>query len=66
MAADLDVSDRIILTYSADPALAMAIEAHRKRIMRDALITEMNAGAVGEYDTEIEGYNLAVSVEKVK
>ena len=63
-AAGLDVSDRIILTYSADPALAMAIEAHRKRIMRDALITEMNAGAVGEYDTEIEGYNLAVSVEK--
>ncbi len=64
-AAGLDVSDRIRLTYSADPAIAMAIEAHKKRIMRDALITEMTAGA-GEYDTEIEGYSLSVSVEKVK
>ncbi len=65
-AAGLDVSDRIRLTYAAEPAIAMAIEAHRKRIMRDALIVEMNAGADGEYETEIEGYSLAVSVEKVK
>ena len=59
----LDVSDRIVLTYSADPALAIAIEQHKKRIMRDALIVEMNAGD-GEYTTDIEGYNLNISVKK--
>lgn len=63
-AAGLDVSDRIRLTYAADPALAMALDAHKKRIMRDALITEMSAGVGGEYETEIEGYSLSVSVEK--
>lgn len=63
-AANLDVSDRIRLTYSADPALAMALDAHKKRIMRDALITEMSAGVGGEYETEIEGYSMSVSVEK--
>lgn len=63
-AANLDVSDRIRLTYAADPALAMALDAHKKRIMRDALITEMSAGVGGEYETEIEGYSLSVSVEK--
>ena len=61
--AGLDVSDRIILTYTADPALAAAIEQHKKRIMRDALIAEMVNGN-GEYETEIEGYNLAISVKK--
>ena len=65
-AAGLDVSDRITLTYSADVALAMAMEAHKKRIMRDALITEMTAGADGDYETEIEGYNLSISVNKAK
>lgn len=65
-AANLDVSDRIRLTYAADPALGMALDAHKKRIMRDALITEMSAGIGGEYETEIEGYSLSISVEKVK
>ncbi|MBR4860151.1 MAG: hypothetical protein IKV10_02505, partial [Alphaproteobacteria bacterium] len=62
-AAGLDVSDRIVLTYSADPALANAIEQHKKRIMHDALIREMVSGT-GEYNTEIEGYTLSVSVAK--
>ena len=62
-AAGLDVSDRIIMTYSADPALAMAIEQHKKRIMRDALIIEMLNGD-GEYTTDIEGYSLSISVNK--
>ena len=62
-AAGLDVSDRIMLTYCADPALANAIEQHRKRIMHDALIREMVSGS-GEYSTEIEGYALSVSVAK--
>lgn len=65
-AAGLDVSDRICLTYTADPALSMAIDAHKKRIMRDALIKEMNAGFASDYTTEIEGYQFSISVEKVK
>ena len=63
-AAGLDVSDRIVLTYSADPALTVAIDQHKKRIMRDALVTEMVAGD-GEYTKDIEGYNLAISAKKV-
>ena len=63
-AIGLDVSDRIKMTYSADPALSMAIEAHKKRIMRDALIREMEKGD-GEHTTEIEGYSLAISIEKI-
>ena len=65
-AAGFDVSDRINLTYSADPALSMAIEQHRRRIMSDALIREMNSGIADDYTTDVEGYNLAISVEKVK
>ncbi|MBD5400554.1 isoleucine--tRNA ligase [bacterium] len=65
-AAGLDVSDRIKLVYTADPALSMAIDAHKKRIMRDALIREIDAGFASDYTTEIEGYQLAISVEKVK
>ena len=63
-AVGLDVSDRIKLTYSADQALSLAIEAHKKRIMRDALIREMETGS-GEHQTEIEGYNLEITIEKI-
>ena len=59
----LDVSDRIKMTYNADPALAMAIDAHKKRIMSDALIREMETGD-GEHTTEIESYNLSIKIEK--
>ena len=62
--AGLDVSDRIVLTYTADPALANAIEQHKKRIMRDALVIEMVSGD-GEYTKDIEGYSLAISVKKM-
>ncbi len=62
-AAGLDVSDRIVLTYNADPALAIAIEQHKKRIMREALIVEMVAGD-GEYNQDIEGYSFSISVKK--
>ena len=59
----LDVSDRIKLTYNATPALAAAIDAHRDRIMSDALIVDMSRGD-GEYETEIEGYNLSIGIHK--
>ena len=62
-AAGLDVSDRIKLTYNADPALAAAIEAHRNRIMSDALIVDMSRGD-GEYETEIEGYAITIGIQK--
>ena len=60
----LDVSNRINLTYSAAPALAAAIEQHRARIMRDALIKNMSQNENGVYNTEIEGYNLSISIDK--
>ena len=61
--AGLDVSDRIVLTYNADPAVAAAIEQHKKHIMHEALIVEMSVGD-GEYATEIDEYNLSISVKK--
>ena len=60
----LDVSDRIKMTYSADPALALAIKTHQKRIMSDALIREMETGD-GDHKTEIEGYNFAITIERI-
>ena len=60
----LDVSDRINMTYSASPALGAAIEQHRGRIMRDALIKNMSQSENGMYNKEIEGYNISISIEK--
>ena len=60
----LDVSDRINMEYSADPALANAIEQHKNRIMSEALIKNISQTATGEYNTEIEGYNLSISITK--
>lgn len=62
-AAGLDVSDRIKLTYNADPALAAAIDTHRARIMSDALVVEMTRGD-GEYETQIEGYAITIGIQK--
>ena len=63
-AAGLDVSDRIKLTYTADFALFRAIDAHKKRIMHDALIVEMNPGAAEQFTTTIEEYNFAIDITK--
>ncbi|MDE6477810.1 MAG: isoleucine--tRNA ligase [Alphaproteobacteria bacterium] len=64
-AVDFDVSDRIHLQFRADPALARAMEIHRDHIMREALIVDMQPGD-GEHATEIEGYALAISIQKAK
>jgi len=64
-AANLDVSDRIKLVYTADVALSNAIAAHKKRIMHDALIVEMESGAADQFEKQIEDYNFAISIEKV-
>ena len=60
----LDVSDRINMTYYAEPALANAIEQHRDRIMRDALIKNMSQSENGVYNTSVEGYDLSINIEK--
>ena len=60
----LDVSDRINMEYNADPALANAIEQHRARIMGDALIKNMSQSDASVYNTQIEGYNLSISITK--
>lgn len=59
----LDVSDRIVLSYSADPELAEAIETFRERIMTDALVTEMKPGS-GEHSTQIEGHPFGLKITK--
>ncbi|MBO7645324.1 MAG: isoleucine--tRNA ligase, partial [Alphaproteobacteria bacterium] len=64
-AANLDVSDRIKLTYTADSALHNALEQHKKRIMHDALITEMTFGDANQYSDKIEDYDIAINIEKV-
>lgn len=63
-AAGLDVSDRIKLTYAADADLSAALENHRERIMRDALIVDMNAGDAADFDTVIEGHKFAIGLQK--
>ena len=63
-AANFDVSDRIKLTYTADIALANAIEAHKKRIMHDALIVKMEMGDANQFEKQIEDYNFAINIEK--
>ena len=52
------------MEYSADPALANAIEQHRNRIMNEALIKNLSQSVSGDYNTEIEGYKLAISITK--
>ncbi len=60
----LDVSDRVNMTYSASPELVAAIEAHKERIMRDALILNITQGA-GEFKTdEIEGLTFEISLQR--
>jgi hypothetical protein len=61
----LDVSDRIILEYKTDSELTAAIETHRDRIMKDALIVDMKAGK-GEHEIEIESHKFAIKIKKSK
>jgi len=63
--ANLDVSDRIKMTYSTDTELQSAIEQHKERIMHDALIKEMSFGSANMYSIEIEGHSLSINIEKI-
>ncbi len=64
-AANLDVSDRIKLTYTADVALSNAIDAYKKRIMHDALIVEMESGEANQFAKQIEDYDFAINIKKI-
>ena len=64
--AGLDVSDRIVLEYSADGELADAIAAHAEIIKENALVTDLRAGAADEFSTEIEGSKFGIKITKGK
>ena len=63
-AASLDVSDRIKLVFSGDDDMLNAVNAHRERIMADALIVDLSAGNASQFETEIEGHKFAVQITK--
>ncbi|MCL1901999.1 MAG: isoleucine--tRNA ligase [Alphaproteobacteria bacterium] len=62
---DLNVSDRIVLEYSADSDLEFAINAHADMIKENALIVELRptAGAA-DFTTEIEGRKFGIKITK--
>lgn len=59
----LEVSDRITLEYTADPALADALDKHRDKIMSDVLAVDMTRGD-DEHQTDIEGYSFGITIKK--
>ncbi|MDR1206941.1 MAG: isoleucine--tRNA ligase [Rickettsiales bacterium] len=62
---ELDVSDRIVLEYSADPELALAISAHADMIKENALVTELRENAdTKEFETEIEDNKFGIKIAK--
>lgn len=63
-AANLDVSDRIKLVYSADNDVETAINTHRDMIVRNALIVELVAGNASQFETEIDGHKFAIDIQK--
>ena len=63
-AANLDVSDRIKLVYSADNDIETAIKTHQDMILRNALIVELVAGNASQFETEIDGHKFAIDIQK--
>ena len=63
-AAGLDVSDRIEMVYDTDTILKDAIEAHKERIMHDALIVKIESGQSSQFNTEIEGHKITIDIKK--
>jgi isoleucyl-tRNA synthetase len=77
--AGLDVSDRIVLEYSADGQLADAIGAHAEMIKENALAIELKKiaeqdddvfigcgrfGVAGYYHQEIEGHRFGINITR--
>lgn len=62
--ADLNVDDRIQVTYHTDGRLAQAIDAHRAFIMAETLAEAMEDGNSGQA-YQIEGQTFTVAIERV-
>ena len=59
-AMGLDISDRIVVRYSAPPRIAQAIQAHEAYLRNELLAERLEAGAAGE------GTKLALSGEEIR
>ncbi|HLA42765.1 MAG TPA: DUF5915 domain-containing protein, partial [Aggregatilineales bacterium] len=66
--ADLDITDRIIVSYNASDRLAKAIEVHRDYIAGETLADNLNAGDPGaqahQSSDEFDGESLTVGITK--
>ncbi len=64
--ADLDLADRIRLTYQAPEEIAAAVEAFRDYIMGEVLAVEMTAAAPpeGAFTTEAAGDKVVLGIQK--
>ncbi len=59
----LEVSNRIIIEYTADEKLANAVQKYKDKIMSDTLCVDLKSG-IGEHNTEIEGYKFSIKITK--
>ena len=61
----LNVTDRITVNYSADDALAKAIEKHKEYISGETLCTDFVAGEAGDHQFDVDGNDLYLDIKKV-
>jgi len=61
----LNVTDRIIIDFSADEKLASAIDKHRDYITRETLCTDLSETYASEHDFDVEGSKLKINIKKV-
>ena len=62
---DLEITDRIRVTYSSGAELAQAIEAYRDHIMNEILATELVYMASGQAtEIDVNGFVCRVAIEK--
>jgi len=68
-AADLDIADRIRLTYAASPVLLKAVEDFREYIMNETLTTELIYGDTPEaafvVEDAFDGEKVRIGIQKV-
>jgi len=63
---NLNVADRIKVTYKADSELEQAISEHQDYIAKETLCTELNSQPeTGEHSFDIEGQNISFSIERL-
>ncbi len=63
---DFEMSDRIHITYSADPLVEKAVAVHRDYIMGETLAVLMNAGKTNLTGCDLNGHKTGIYIEKVK